>query len=44
MLNNIAYEMYIVVLKNAKLKWKYKIFRKSRNLSVAKYAHIKIAK
>ena len=46
MLNNIANEMWIVVLKNVKLKWskKYKILAKSRNLSVAKYAHVKIAK
>ena len=38
MLNNIANEMWIVVLKNVKSKWskKYKILAKSRNLSVAK--------
>ena len=46
MLNNIANEMWIVVLKNVKSKWskKYKILAKSRNLSVAKYSHVKIAK
>ena len=48
MLNNIANEMWIAVLQNAKLTEWFKIWReilaKSRNLSVAKYAHIKIAK
>ena len=41
----IAKEINRFLLKNAKLKWfKYKIFEKSWNLSVAKYVNLKIAK
>ena len=45
MLNSIAKETNSVLLKNAKLKWfTIQNFLKSRNLSVAKYAHVEIAK
>jgi len=45
MLSNIAKEINFVLLKNAKLSdSKYKIFAKSPNLSVAKYADPQIVK
>ena len=45
MLNSIAKEKILSYSKNAKLRdSQYKIFAKSQNLSVAKYAHLKIAK
>ena len=48
MLNNTTNEMWIAVLQNAKLTEWFKIWleilAKSRNLNVAKYVHIKIAK
>ena len=42
-LNDIAKEIAHVVLKIAKLKW-FKIKKKSQNLSVAKYADLKVVK
>ena len=44
LLVEIAKEINSIFLKNAKLEWlKYKIFKKLRNLSVAKYTNLKIA-